>query len=270
MALVGSMSTDAPARAARRRSAPRPRAIPTRVVVGDKVVVARRPGRGGRVTDRQRLLHDSLLASAAAFPEQEAIVDEYRQRTYAGARAARCGSRGSSQDAGLERGDRVGLYLDNTVACATAIFGVWLAGGVVHRRATRRRRRTSSRSSSTTARPSFLVTEAHACGWPLAAVERRRASSAFASTGSGSPAALPATSARRRAAAPRAGTPGRIPSTWPRSSTRRDDRRAEGRHDQPRGLVFASRASPSTCGSSPKTASSASCRSRSPTACASC
>ena len=30
---------------------------------------------------------------------------------------------------GLERGDRVGLYLDNTVECAVAIFGVLIAGG---------------------------------------------------------------------------------------------------------------------------------------------
>jgi long-chain acyl-CoA synthetase len=33
------------------------------------------------------------------------------------------------QDAGLEPGDRVALYLDNTVDCAVAIFGVLLAGG---------------------------------------------------------------------------------------------------------------------------------------------
>jgi long-chain acyl-CoA synthetase len=78
----------------------------------------------------QRLVHESLLASAAALPDKQAVVDEYGGRTYAeladdALRFARL-----LQDSGLERGDRVALYLDNTALCASAIFGVLLAGGV--------------------------------------------------------------------------------------------------------------------------------------------
>ena len=78
----------------------------------------------------QRLVHESLLASAAEVPDKPAVVDEYGSRTWAeladdASRFARL-----LQDAGLERGDRVALYLDNTALCASAIFGTHLAGGV--------------------------------------------------------------------------------------------------------------------------------------------
>lgn len=77
----------------------------------------------------QRLVQDSLLASAAAAPGKVAIVDEQSRCTYAelcddSLRFAR-----ALQDAGLERGDRVALYLDNTAQCAASIFGVLMAGG---------------------------------------------------------------------------------------------------------------------------------------------
>lgn len=78
----------------------------------------------------QRLVHDSLASSASIAPDKVAIVDERDQRTFGelwdGAlRFARV-----LQADGLARGDRVALYLDNTVQCATAIFGVLAAGGV--------------------------------------------------------------------------------------------------------------------------------------------
>ncbi len=77
----------------------------------------------------QRLVHESLLASAAEVPDKEAVVDEYGSRTWAeladdAARFARL-----LQDSGLERGDRVALYLDNTALSASAVFGTLLAGG---------------------------------------------------------------------------------------------------------------------------------------------
>jgi long-chain acyl-CoA synthetase len=78
----------------------------------------------------QRLVHESLSAGAEAMPDKDAVVDEWGARTYAelheGARrVARL-----LRDQGLERGDRVALFLDNTGDCATAIFGTLLAGGV--------------------------------------------------------------------------------------------------------------------------------------------
>ena len=77
----------------------------------------------------QRLVHESLLASAAEVPDKEAVVDEYGTRTWGeladdSRRFARL-----LQDSGLERGDRVALYLDNTALAASAIFGTLLAGG---------------------------------------------------------------------------------------------------------------------------------------------
>ncbi|HEU5277369.1 MAG TPA: class I adenylate-forming enzyme family protein [Gaiellaceae bacterium] len=77
----------------------------------------------------QMLVQDSLLDSAVAFP-RHALADEFGRRTYEeladdAMRVARL-----LQDEGLERGDRVALYLDNTAQCAAAIFGTLLAGGV--------------------------------------------------------------------------------------------------------------------------------------------
>lgn len=75
------------------------------------------------------LVQDSLLASAERTPDKVAIVDEYTSATYAEVRDDALRFARALQDAGLEHGDRVALYLDNTVDCAVAIFGVLLAGG---------------------------------------------------------------------------------------------------------------------------------------------
>ena len=76
-------------------------------------------------------MHESLLASAEAVPDRDAIVDELSRQTYAGLadRALRLAR--LLQDEGLRRGDRVAIYLDSTAECAAAVFGTWLAGGVV-------------------------------------------------------------------------------------------------------------------------------------------
>ena len=79
----------------------------------------------------QLLVQDSLTAAARAKPsEQRPSSTSASTLTYAelydrALRFARV-----LQDSGLERGDRVALYLDNTATCATAIFGTLLAGGV--------------------------------------------------------------------------------------------------------------------------------------------
>lgn len=81
-------------------------------------------------TPPQRLVHDSLLAAAEAHTEQTAVVDELGRRTFEeltddALRIARL-----LQDEGLQRGDRVAVFLDNTGDCVAAIFGTLLAGGV--------------------------------------------------------------------------------------------------------------------------------------------
>jgi long-chain acyl-CoA synthetase len=79
---------------------------------------------------QQRLLHDSLVAAANNAPARDAVVDEFGSRTFEellddALRFARF-----LQNEGLQPGDRVALYLDNTAQCAAAIFGTLLAGGV--------------------------------------------------------------------------------------------------------------------------------------------
>jgi long-chain acyl-CoA synthetase len=75
------------------------------------------------------LVQDSLLASAEKAPDKVAIVDEYTSATYGQLRDDALRFARALQDAGLAHGDRVALYLDNTVDCAVAIFGVLIAGG---------------------------------------------------------------------------------------------------------------------------------------------
>jgi long-chain acyl-CoA synthetase len=77
-----------------------------------------------------RLLQDSLLAAAQRVPDREAVVAGGERPTYAVLldRARRL-ARGL-QDLGLERGDRVAVFMDNSASCATAIYGTLLAGGV--------------------------------------------------------------------------------------------------------------------------------------------
>jgi len=76
------------------------------------------------------LVQDSLVAAAAAFPGKPAIIDETERLTYGelSERARRFAR--VLQDGGLQAGERVALYLDNTAVCATAIFGTVLAGGI--------------------------------------------------------------------------------------------------------------------------------------------
>ena len=81
-------------------------------------------------TPPQRLLQDSLVAGAVEHGGKQAVVAEDETLTYAelfdrSLRIARL-----LQDEGLERGDRVALFLDNTAAAPAALYGTLLAGGV--------------------------------------------------------------------------------------------------------------------------------------------
>jgi amino acid adenylation domain-containing protein len=78
----------------------------------------------------QRLLHDSLLFAAERTPDKKALVADGRSWTYAelldsARRLAR-----ALQDKGLERGDRVAVFMDNTGPCVISLFGTLIAGGV--------------------------------------------------------------------------------------------------------------------------------------------
>lgn len=76
------------------------------------------------------LLHH-LLDDRRREPEREAVVDGERRLSYGDLRAAadRCAATLKAQ--GLQRGDRVAIYLPKSAEECWAIFGISLAGGVL-------------------------------------------------------------------------------------------------------------------------------------------
>ena len=79
----------------------------------------------------RRLLHDALLEHAAdpARAQHTAVVVEGRPYSYAQLFDAASRLAGALAARGVERGDRVAIYMDNTWPCAVAIFATLLAGG---------------------------------------------------------------------------------------------------------------------------------------------
>ena len=78
-----------------------------------------------------RLVQDGLLASAETVPTKPAVVAEDRSATFAKLLIDAHTLAAWLQDQGLERGDRVAVFMENSLACVTTFLGVWLAGGVV-------------------------------------------------------------------------------------------------------------------------------------------
>ncbi len=78
----------------------------------------------------QRLLHDSLFASAAEFSGKNALVIEGHPHTYAQLQDATLRLAAALRTRGLQRGDRVAIYMDNTWPCVVSIFATLAAGGV--------------------------------------------------------------------------------------------------------------------------------------------
>ena len=78
----------------------------------------------------QRLLHDGLLDSAVRFPGKVAVVVEGKPYTYAQLLDSAARLAEALRVRGVQRGDRVSIYMDNTWPCVVAIYAVMLAGGV--------------------------------------------------------------------------------------------------------------------------------------------
>lgn len=78
-----------------------------------------------------RLLHEALLEHGAdpVRALRTAVVVEGRAYSYAELLDGALRLAGALQQRGVERGDRVAIYMDNTWPCAVAIFAVLLAGG---------------------------------------------------------------------------------------------------------------------------------------------
>src|SRR5271166_6678539 len=76
------------------------------------------------------LIHHMLRNSSARYPEKEAIVHGTRRLSYRevadSCASIACGLR----SAGVQRGDRVGIYLDPSVEQVFSIFSISQAGGV--------------------------------------------------------------------------------------------------------------------------------------------
>jgi long-chain acyl-CoA synthetase len=120
-------------------------------------------------TPPQRLIQESLLAAAEAVPDKPFVVDEYGRKTYAELLDDALRFAAVLRDGGLDRGDRVALYLDNTAECSAAVFGVLLAGGAftVVNPQTKTEKLTYILNDS---EASFLVSESHSASMTEAAV----------------------------------------------------------------------------------------------------
>jgi acyl-CoA ligase (AMP-forming) (exosortase A-associated) len=76
------------------------------------------------------LTHHMLRSSALRFPEKEALVHGHQRLTYAEV-AQRVGNLACGlREAGLQRGDRIGIYLDPSIAQVLSIFAISQADGV--------------------------------------------------------------------------------------------------------------------------------------------
>ncbi len=78
----------------------------------------------------QRLLHDSLLAAADLEPSKTGLVVDGKRHSYPDLLDGSLRLAQALQGLGLERGDRVVVYTDNSHPCVVSIFGTLLAGGI--------------------------------------------------------------------------------------------------------------------------------------------
>src|SRR6185369_596626 len=76
------------------------------------------------------LVHHLLQRSAVRFPDKEALIHGDERLTYAEVDKRTAGLAMGLRRAGLQRGDRVGIYLDPSVPQVLSIFGACRAGGV--------------------------------------------------------------------------------------------------------------------------------------------
>ncbi|MCB0063662.1 MAG: AMP-binding protein, partial [Caldilineaceae bacterium] len=76
------------------------------------------------------LLHQLLEQSTRRAPEQPAVRHQGAQLSYAELHSQSNQLAMRLQQAGIERGDRVGIYLDKSLPAIVAIFGILKCGAV--------------------------------------------------------------------------------------------------------------------------------------------
>lgn len=77
-----------------------------------------------------RLLHEGLSASAEHTPSKAAVIVEGIPHSYGELMDQSRRLAAALHDRGLQRGERVAIYMDNTWPCVVSVFGVLMAGGV--------------------------------------------------------------------------------------------------------------------------------------------
>jgi long-chain acyl-CoA synthetase len=77
----------------------------------------------------KRFLADSLLHSGTLYPDQAAVVVEGQPYSYGTLLDSAKRLAQALRERGLQRGDRVAIYMDNTWPCIISIYAVTLAGG---------------------------------------------------------------------------------------------------------------------------------------------
>ena len=78
----------------------------------------------------RRLLHDGLLKAVERHASKEALVVDGQRFSYDDVLGMALGLASSLRAQGVERGDRVVVFTDNSLTCVVSIFGTLLAGGV--------------------------------------------------------------------------------------------------------------------------------------------
>src|SRR5690554_5106605 len=73
---------------------------------------------------------DALLQAANTAPDKEAVVTQEERLTCAGLLERAQAFASLLAQAGVRRGDRVVLFMDNSASTVAAIYGSWLAGAV--------------------------------------------------------------------------------------------------------------------------------------------
>src|SRR5690554_2610315 len=75
-----------------------------------------------------RLLHDSLTVSATTFPHKTAVIDGKRHLTYSDLHDQALRLAAALQARGVRRGDRVALYMENSLEAVVGIYSALYAG----------------------------------------------------------------------------------------------------------------------------------------------
>ena len=76
------------------------------------------------------LIHHMLLSSAQRHPHKEALVDRSQRLSYTQAVQQSAATASGLRQLGVNRGDRVGIWLETSVLQSVAIFGTSQSGGV--------------------------------------------------------------------------------------------------------------------------------------------